>query len=624
MSWLPLPRAAQAKFKSEIITDMAQKATLIDHNLDLDKLPMVYGAEFDSYMNQHEDECFEGTRTELRAQIQEWAISSDGSDIFWLNGMAGTGKSTISRTVANSFKQTQLLGASFFFKRGEWDRGNATKLFTTIVRQLITNIPQLSPAVKKAIQNDPGIATRGLKEQFNRLLLEPLRSLKGSSNRSIKIIVIDALDECDSDNDIRTILYLLPQLHQVETIRVRVFLTSRPELAIRLGFSKMVKHEYQDLALHEIPEDVTAHDISLFLERRLAEIQAERCLPSDWPRDTEKQGLVKLSVPLFIFAATMCRLLDDPQWDPVDILNELLERRGEGSHLDGTYLPVLHRLIVNQSEKQKNQLIQEFQDVVGSIIILESPLAVPSLSKLLGVPEKLIKLRLASLSSVLRIPKCEAEPVRPFHLSFRDFLLDPDTQKKTPFWVEEKSAHRLIFHKCLDLCSKMQRNICGLLSDAIERAEIDASTISRCVPPELQYSCRFWAHHLAQAGELEARMRDAYAFLQEHFLHWLEVMGILGLATEALRMIELLESCTQVCRASIDQYVHEYVLIPADADRGSIELSVRRETVYPQEQTHHKYCSSPDLLLWSHFCTQELNHSPVLQETIPSMDITAT
>jgi shikimate kinase len=38
--------------------------------------------------------------------------------IFWLKGMAGTGKSTISWTVAESLKNTNYLGASFFFKRG--------------------------------------------------------------------------------------------------------------------------------------------------------------------------------------------------------------------------------------------------------------------------------------------------------------------------------------------------------------------------------------------------------------------------------------------------------------------------------------------------------------------------
>lgn len=102
-------------------------------------------------MDQHEDECLEGTRTDLQQQIATWAASPQGNCIFWLNGMAGTGKSTISRTVALSFKQNKQPGASFFFKRGEADRGNATKLFTTLTQQLMIKLPGLTPSIRKAV-----------------------------------------------------------------------------------------------------------------------------------------------------------------------------------------------------------------------------------------------------------------------------------------------------------------------------------------------------------------------------------------------------------------------------------------------------------------------------------------
>lgn len=97
---------------------------------------MVHEALFDSFDNRDEDSCLPGTRTEILRQLNEWGSSQQGKRIFWLNGMAGTGKSTISRTIAKSFKGAKLLGANFFFKRGEGDRGNAMKLFPTIARQL--------------------------------------------------------------------------------------------------------------------------------------------------------------------------------------------------------------------------------------------------------------------------------------------------------------------------------------------------------------------------------------------------------------------------------------------------------------------------------------------------------
>jgi hypothetical protein len=123
------------------------------------------GAAFDSYENQH-DECLPGTRAELLCEIKEWAESLHGKCIFWLNGMAGTGKSTISRTVARILKENKLLGASFFFKRGEKDRGNAKSLFPTLIEQLVIRIPQLIPDIQNSVKEDPNISEKAVKEQF--------------------------------------------------------------------------------------------------------------------------------------------------------------------------------------------------------------------------------------------------------------------------------------------------------------------------------------------------------------------------------------------------------------------------------------------------------------------------
>jgi hypothetical protein len=313
------------------------------------------------------------------------------------------------------------------------------KLFPTVARQLAISIPELLPYIKKAAHDNPGIAAKAMTEQFDKLLLQPLLSLKLSDlpTRTV-VVVIDALDECEADNDMRLILQLLPQLQKSKAVRLRVFLTSRPELPIRLGFSKIATHDHRDQILHEIPNEVIEHDISLFLSQRISKIRTERPLPIDWPGSINLHNLVAFSVPLFIFAATICRIFEDPDWDPVDSLAEILAHRHDGSKLDGTYLPVLNKLFNRQTEKQKKQLVQEFHQVVGAIVILQTPLSVISLSRLLDISERLVHLRLNPLHSLLNVPDNETLPVRLFHLSFSDFLLDPETRKKTPFWVDKK------------------------------------------------------------------------------------------------------------------------------------------------------------------------------------------
>ena len=92
------------------------------------------------------------------------------------------------------------------------------------------------------------------------------------------------------------------------------------------------------------------------------------------------------------------------------------------------------------------------------------------------------------------------------------------------------------------MCQGLKRNICGLPNDATRRAEVDRQTINYCLSPELQYSCRYWAHHLVRSKGLDTMMCEAFCFLRKHFLHWLEAMGLLGLASEVVEIITLLQA----------------------------------------------------------------------------------
>lgn len=449
--------------------------------------------------------------------------------------------------MARKFQQKGLLGASFFFKRGEGDRGNATKLFSTITRQLLDKNPELQPAVIRAIQDDPKISSKPLKEQFEKLLLQPLQGLDSAVHKSsVLVIVIDALDECDNDNDIRAILQLLPRVQESTSIQLRVFVTSRPELPIRLGF-RAIGTDHQDLILHEVPEPIIAQDISLFLKHKLGTIRQERTLPLDWPGNANFQTLVTMSVPLFIFAATVCRVFEDQNLDPMQCLTDILGYQNQESKLDATYLPVLNRLINRYTGHRQKQLIQDVQEVIGTIILLESPLSVTSLSDLLEISTTSINARLNSLHSVLDIPNNEKLPVRLFHLSFRDFLLQSDTGGKCGIWVDERGIHQLITTKCLSTMHRyLKKNMCNLKSHGTERRDIDPKFIQECLPSALQYSCRYWIHHLARSKDPTSHINNVLAFLEKHFLHWVEAMSLLGYTSEVLEGISNLQSAIQV------------------------------------------------------------------------------
>ncbi|KAJ5552241.1 hypothetical protein N7494_001619 [Penicillium frequentans] len=526
--------------QATVLIDMAENAHRIGQNLDLDKLPTAHGAEFDSYVDQHKDECLPGTRTELFHEIEEWITSQQAKCIFWLNGKAGTGKSTVCRTVAKSLKNDSLLGASFFFKRGEGDCGNATKFFTTIVQQFINRISRLKPVVCRALRDEPDLATKTLKDQFSKLLLQPLLSLDPAQGRAQTVVlVVDALDECENSKDIQVILQLLPQLRVSTAVRVRIFLTSRDEAQVKLGFSGISNH-YKPFAIHEIPEAVTEHDISLFLKDRFAKIRGARDVPPDWPGENTVQALVMMSAPLFISAATVCRYLEDTKWDPDVRLAELLKDQAQyATKMEKTYLPVLTRLLEDQEEDESERLVQQFQDIVGVIVLLAVPLPVNALSQLLHTRPAIIRNLLNSFQSVLYIPDDKDTPVKILRSSFRDFLIN----SKSKFRVDQQCTHKAITKYCLAAMSGgLKRNVCALPSYGTHMKGIDAQLVRQYLPPELQYSCHYWVHHLSQCKTSRDEMDDVLAFLKKHFMHWIEAMSILCLGSEVVRIINMLQS----------------------------------------------------------------------------------
>lgn len=50
------------------------------------------------------------------------------------------------------------------------------------------------------------------------------------------MIIIDGLDECDGDKDVKTMISVFAQVNAIHSVRLRIFITSRPELPMRLGF----------------------------------------------------------------------------------------------------------------------------------------------------------------------------------------------------------------------------------------------------------------------------------------------------------------------------------------------------------------------------------------------------
>ncbi|KAJ7692299.1 hypothetical protein B0H17DRAFT_934189, partial [Mycena rosella] len=114
--------------------------------------------------------------------------------IFWINGSAGTGNTTIAYTVAKYCWESQCLGASFFCSRDDAQCSNISLIFPTISYQLGIFNPLFVAQVYRVMTSNPDIPYASVHYQLQELIVKPLALVCDSFTRCI--IVLDAIDEC--------------------------------------------------------------------------------------------------------------------------------------------------------------------------------------------------------------------------------------------------------------------------------------------------------------------------------------------------------------------------------------------------------------------------------------------
>ena len=182
------------------------------------------------YSSGNRQGCLGGTRVDVCLQLEQWLKDEQNQHIFWLNGLAGTGKSTIAQTFAEICFASGDLGASFFCSRDFEDRSTLHTIFPTLALQLAYQYPQFQRELLKLLRTKLDVGRESLFSQMERLIVGPLKATKIHT-----LIIIDALDECKDENPESAILFVLSK-HVDQIPNVKFFITGRPEAKIRSGF----------------------------------------------------------------------------------------------------------------------------------------------------------------------------------------------------------------------------------------------------------------------------------------------------------------------------------------------------------------------------------------------------
>ncbi|GAB1518059.1 hypothetical protein RhiTH_001117 [Rhizoctonia solani] len=538
--------------------------------------------------------CTQNTRSSILLELDQWSLDRTKPNVFWINGMAGTGKTTIAYTFAQSLKTHGTLGASFFCTRTSDECRDVVRIIPTIAHQLALYSPSFRSALLQVLEQEPNIKSQSIDSQCERLIKEPLSKAKSGMTKGL-VVVIDALDECSNTNGVRTILDVLFRI--TPTLPLKFFVTSRPEPDIRQRIEAQSDRNRSMCVLHEIEKSLVEADIELYLRDELRNGVSEHDLVK----------LAKLSGNLFIYAATAIRyirrrgtMVDQDRLEA--ILKSSSKLANRHADIDKLYATILDAAVHDSNLDQEEQ--EQTLAIVWTAICAREPIDVDTLGALTGIKAAKVQVLLQSLYSVLHVSQATGT-ITTLHASFPDYMFDKARSIK--FYCDEAKHSQLLSERCFEVMKGQLRfNICGLETSFIPDSKVQdlEARIARSILPTLAYVAHHWGDHVVRSAPCEMVRKGLEELLSYRLLFWMEVVSLKRTLDKGMGMLSALKPWLTVEDASSDliRLLNDSWIFVSKYAAGSVSQS-----------TPHIYISAlafchPTSLVYKQYrgCTQDL------------------
>ena len=482
------------------------------------------------YQHGNWDGCLRGTRESALDEIERWAGGLDTSSVFWLNGLAGTGKSAIAQTIAERIFADGRLGASFFCSRGVEDRSNLHLIFPTLAFQLAQKYPAFRSCLVHLLRSNADVVHESLLSQMERLIIEPLLSARVST-----VIVIDALDECKDEDPESAILVVVGQLVS-KVPGAKFFITSRPESQITSGFrGPLLKNATNTFALHQVERSTVDNDIRHFFKHKLSKFARRPDAKEGWPTDEQVDSLCLRAAGFFAYAVATVKFLNHRFRRPSDQLGVIMESPQITIHegqtglaaydsLDSLYASILRDafsknktdddamvrsvlgavvLVANPlppsgiatltgfGRDVVTPLLESVRSVLSAVVLVTNPLPPSAIASLTGFERDVVMSLLESVQSLLVLHEDIDQPTQPFHKSFPDFLTDPSRCIDPRFHISP-DYHTELASRCLRLMyGSLKKNMFSIPDYALN-SEVEGlpRVGGSSIDSALVYACR--------------------------------------------------------------------------------------------------------------------------------------
>ncbi|KAG6826811.1 hypothetical protein H0H87_006317, partial [Tephrocybe sp. NHM501043] len=516
------------QLQTDILFQSLDHTKKVDQRTLLATLSPVHEARYNSSYSEtiKRHRCTPQTREGILADLKAWVNNPDSSKVYWLNGMAGTGKTTIMYSLCEWLEAQKLLGANFCCSHLSDACQKAHAIVPSIAFQLAGYSSAFQLSLCKVIEQEPHTITSNVETQFSKLVVQPMKAVQNNMPPGV-VIVIDALDECENGSLVELLLQTL--FKSASQLPVKFFVTSRPEPSIQRkmlgtnGYNPSVFH------LHDIEQSLVQADIQIYLVDMFANINPPFI-------NEEIFQLTKLAGKLFVYASTAAQYINPGVHgvNPHNCLKTMLKMAATPTtgvdakkpykHLDELYGNILTAAFNSELNEEEAHIMKL---VLRTVICAKEPMAADTMASLLDITVKELNGCLGPLQSVIHVPE-QKGLIAPLHASFPDYMLD-DSRSGSSFSCNNAEHSEVLALKCFDLMKKgLQFNICRLESSFVFDRDVEnlKEKIQDSISASLSYSCRYWLDHLMESNKGDIFYMKLLEFLGEHLLSWMEVLNL--------------------------------------------------------------------------------------------------
>ncbi|KAJ3561819.1 hypothetical protein NP233_g9964 [Leucocoprinus birnbaumii] len=412
-------------------------------------------AHVDSSARHPPPRCHPDTRKHILGKLTaDFNNPGRQFNMIWLRGPAGTGKSAVAQTFAMRSEELGRHGASYFFSRPRgWNR--YITVIPSLIYQLAVNCLPYRNLVANAIANDPHILDKSPPVQFTQLIIHPFRTLQTCDHGRQRILVpflvtLDGLDECESEEAQCELINMIANSVRVhKDLPLFWLICSRMEEHLQYAFAEIAECGRETLAI----DAECRNDVERFLRSEFTKIRSKyrSSVPGNWPSELDFGIVARAVSGLFIFGSTVMKDIGSSEHaNPVQrlqVLISFLENVEQTASINPLRaLDLFYACILSNVPEA---IFPTTRRILAFFIYMPKvpnngpvkPNSAQALSNFLDLDQASFYTALRQLHSVISIPTPNhafTTPLKFYHASFQDFLLDP--QRSGMFFISKQKA----------------------------------------------------------------------------------------------------------------------------------------------------------------------------------------